>query len=80
MIKSGITLHKTGLLALFLTYSAFCFAQQNASSTTQRPKAPIKVPQALRSDIHIEKVMDIGRLGVRLIHNEKTSEFWLSKK
>lgn len=75
MVNSEKTLHKTGLIALFLTYSLLGFAQQNSNSP-QRQAAPIKVPQALRSDIQIEKVMDIGRLGVRLLHNEKTDEFW----
>jgi hypothetical protein len=32
----------------------------------------------LREDISVEKVMTIGRLAVRLIHNQKTGEFWYS--
>lgn len=76
MVYSRDILYKTGLIALFLANSVFGFAQQSTSSSPQRPTAPIKVPQALRPDIQIEKVMDIGRLGVRLIYNEKTNEFW----
>jgi len=66
------TIKKTGLLVLFFSYSLFCFAQQNNS----RAVAPIKTPVSLRADISVEKVMNIGRLGVRLIHNQKTGDFW----
>ena len=72
------TLLKTGLSALFLSYSLFCLAQQPGNPPPQRPAAPIKTPVSLRPDITIEKVMDIGRLGVRLLKNPKTGEFWYS--
>ena len=66
------TLRKTGLLALFFSYSSLSYGQQTSSSGTgQRPLAPIKTPVSLRSDIQVEKVMDIGKLGVRFLKNEK---------
>ncbi len=68
------TFRKTGLLTLFFSCSVFCFAQQNSP----RAAAPIKTPVSLREDIIVEKVMNIGRLGVRLILNPKTREFWYS--
>jgi len=68
------TLRKTGLLTLFFSCSLFCIAQQ----TNPRAVAPVKTPISLRADITVEKVMDIGRLGVRLILNQKTGEFWYS--
>jgi glucose/arabinose dehydrogenase len=67
------TLKKTGLFALFFSYSLFVNAQQ---SRTQNP--PVKTPVPLRPDIKVEKVMDIGKLGVRLLKNPKTGEFWYS--
>jgi glucose/arabinose dehydrogenase len=73
------TLRKTGLIALFFSYSTLSYGQQTSSSGTgQRPLAPIKTPVSLRSDVLVEKVMDIGKLGVRLLKNEKTGEFWYS--
>ena len=68
------TYKKTGLLVLFFSCSVFCFAQQ----TNSRAIPPIKTPVSLREDISVEKVMTIGRLAVRLIHNQKTGEFWYS--
>ncbi len=68
------TLKKTGLITLFFSCSVFCFAQQ----TSPRAVAPIKTPVSLRPDISVEKVMNIGKLGVRLMQNEKTREFWYS--
>lgn len=68
------TFKKTGLLVLFFSCSVFCFAQQ----TNSRAIPPIKTPVSLREDISVEKVMTIGRLAVRLIHNQKTGEFWYS--
>jgi len=73
------TLGKTGLLVLFFSYSIFSYAQQtNTPAASQRPVAPIKTPVSLRTDITIEKVMNIGKLGVRLLKNEKTGDFWYS--
>jgi len=72
------TFKKTGLVALFFSYSVFCFAQQTASTPSPRAVAPIKTPISLRSDISVEKVMNIGRLGVRLLQNPKTRELWYS--
>jgi glucose/arabinose dehydrogenase len=73
------TFVKTGLLALFFSYSISCIAQQTSiPATGQRPVAPIKTPVSLRADIQVEKVMNIGKLGVRLLENEKTGEFWYS--
>mgnify|MGYP000394357396 CR=1 FL=1 len=72
---------KTGLIALFLSCSIHVDAQQTTTPTataSTRQVAPIKTPVSLRPDITIEKVMDIGPLGVRLIRNEKTGEFWYS--
>lgn len=66
---------KTGLLVLFFSYSFVGIAQEK-STPVQRPIPPIKTPIALRPDINVEKVMDIGKLGVRLLRNEKTGEFW----
>lgn len=71
MISFHCNLAKTGLTALFLSCSILAGAQN-------RPAAPIKTPVALRPDITIDKVMDIGPLGVRLIRNPKTGEFWYS--
>lgn len=68
------TYKKTGLLVLFFSCSVFCFAQQ----TISRAIPPIKTPVSLRTDVSVEKVMNIGRLAVRLIHNQKTGEFWYS--
>ena len=68
------TYKKTGLLVLFFSCSVFCFAQQ----TISRAIPPIKTPVSLRADVSVEKVMNIGRLAVRLIHNQKTGEFWYS--
>lgn len=69
---------KTGLLALFFSYSLICFSQEKntTSAATQRPIAPIKTPLSLRSDIRVDKVMNTEKLGVRLLRNEKTGEFW----
>jgi len=79
MASIGCTFKKTGLLALFFSYSTLSYGQQTSSSgTSQRPLAPIKTPVSLRSDIQVEKVMDIGKLGVRFLKNEKTGEFWYS--
>jgi len=72
------TFKKTGFVALFFSCSVFCFAQQTASSPASRAAAPIKTPVSLRPDISVEKVMNIGRLGVRLLQNPKTREFWYS--
>lgn len=72
------TIRKTGLIALFFSYSVICLAQQTNSGQSTRAAAPIKTPVSLRPDITVEKVMDIGRLGVRLIQNQKTAEFWYS--
>lgn len=66
---------KTGLMALFFSCSYFASGQEKNTST-QRPSPPIKTPIALRPDVKVEKVMDIGKLGVRLLRNEKTGEFW----
>ena len=75
------TLRKTGLIALFFSYSTLSFGQQPSSSGTgQRLLAPIKTPASLRADIQVEKVMDIGQLGVRLLKNEKTGEFLNGKE
>ncbi len=41
-----------------------------------RPAPPVNTPVALRPDITIERVMDIGPLGVRLLRNEVTGDFW----
>lgn len=67
------TLKKTGLIALFFSYSLCLNAQQNR---TQNP--PVRTPVSLRTDVTVEKVMDIGKLGVRLVQNLKTGEFWYS--
>ena len=67
------TLKKTGLFVLFFSYSLFINAQQNR---TQNP--PVKTPVSLRADVKVEKVMDIGKLGVRLVKNSKTGEIWYS--
>lgn len=67
------TLKKTGLIALFFSYSLYLNAQQNR---TQNP--PVRTPVSLRTDVTVEKVMDIGKLGVRLVQNSKTGEFWYS--
>lgn len=67
------TLKKTGLIALFFSYSLYLNAQQNR---TQNP--PVRTPVSLRTDVTVEKVMDIGKLGVRLVQNLKTGEFWYS--
>ena len=72
------TLKKTGLLALFFSCSIICFAQQTNPNPGSRAAAPVKTPVSLRPDITVEKVMNIGRLGVRLIQNQKTGEFWYS--
>lgn len=72
-------IRKTGLFALFFSYSLLCLAQENNTNTSnQRPIPPIKTPNSLRSDIKVEKVMNTGKLGVRLLRNEKTGEFWYS--
>lgn len=71
MISSRFNLLKTGFAALFLSCSMFAIGQQ-------RPVAPVKTPVPLRPDITVEKVMDIGILGVRLLKNPKTGEFWYS--
>lgn len=76
MANFTYTFKKTGLSALFFSFSLFCFAQQAATSGTPRPIAPVKTPVSLRPDIKVEKVMDIGKLGVRLLKNPKTGEFW----
>jgi len=78
MRKISRTFKKTGLTTLFFSYSVLCFAQATVSSPNNRAEAPIKTPISLRQDITIEKVMDIGRLGVRLLQNPKTREFWYS--
>ncbi len=78
MVNFTYTLKKTGLSALFFSFSLFCFAQQAATSGTPRPLAPVKTPVSLRPDIKVEKVMDIGKLGVRLLKNPKTAEVWYS--
>lgn len=78
MRKISCTFKKTGLTTLFFSYSIICFAQATVSSANNRAEAPIKTPISLRQDITIEKVMDIGRLGVRLLQNPKTREFWYS--
>lgn len=72
-------IRKTGLLALFFSYSIICLAQEKSNtSSNQRPIPPIKTPTSLRPDIQVEKVMNTGKLGVRLLRNEKTGEFWYS--
>jgi len=73
MRKIRRTLKKTGLIVLFFSYSLSPFAQQVRS---QNP--PVKTPVSLRPDIKVAKVMDIGKLGVRLLRNPKTGEFWYS--
>ncbi len=75
------SINRTGLLALFISCSLLADAQQTATTpeaATNRQVAPVKTPVSLRHDITIEKVMDIGPLGVRLIRNPKTGEFWYS--
>src|SRR5690606_38882280 len=46
----------------------------NNGMAQQQP--PVNTPVALRPDIKIEHVMDIGPLGVRLLRNEVTGDFW----
>ncbi|WP_411273012.1 hypothetical protein [Daejeonella sp.] len=70
-------LQKTGITALFLSCTLLAEAQQTSTAAT-RQVAPVKKPLSLRPDIIIEKVMDTVPLGVRLIRNPKTGEFWYS--
>lgn len=67
------TLKKTGLLVLFFSCTFFSYAQPVRS---QNP--PVKTPISLHPDVKVAKVMDIGKLGVRLLRNPKTGEFWYS--
>jgi glucose/arabinose dehydrogenase len=70
---------KTGLLVLFFSYSLICLSQEKSINTVnQRSIAPIKTPVSLRPDVLVEKIMNTGKLGVRLLRNEKTGEFWYS--
>ncbi|HXH99569.1 MAG TPA: PQQ-dependent sugar dehydrogenase [Sphingobacteriaceae bacterium] len=61
---------------LLVTHSFFINAQETTRASNTRPAPIVKTPTALRSDVFVEKVMDVGPLGVRLLRNPKTGEFW----
>ncbi len=57
------------ILLLFVPF--FIHAQEN-----QRSAPPVKTPIALRSDIKISHVMDVGQQAVRLLKNNVSGEYW----
>lgn len=61
-----------GLSFALLLTGSFVFR----ADAQQRSAPPVNTPVALRDDITIEHVMDIGPMGVRLVRNEVTGDFW----